>query len=86
MGLARDSEKVLLSIIRVSGLAQSGGASGSFHRQDHDQESLVQMAVIELGSFSEDVGQELISGLQFVQNGRFEWHGTEGKGLRRRAV
>jgi hypothetical protein len=44
------------------------------------------MDVIELGSFPEDVGQGMISGLQIIQNGRFEWHGAEGRRLRRMAV
>jgi hypothetical protein len=33
---------------------------------------------VELGGFSEGIGDKLVSGLQFVQDGRFQWHRTEG--------
>jgi hypothetical protein len=38
------------------------------------------MAVVELGGFSEDLGDKLVSGEQFVQDSRFHWHRREGQG------
>jgi hypothetical protein len=78
--MVRVSEQILFLVLRMSGLAQPGRTAGSFHGQDQDQEGLVEMAVVELGGFSKGVGDELVSGLQFVQDGRFHWHRTEGSG------
>jgi len=45
-----------------------GGAPCSFHRQDQNQEGLIQMDVIELRSLSQDVGHDVVSGFEFFQD------------------
>ena len=61
--------QVLVAVGGRADQAQSGVAAGSFHGENQDQESLVQMAVMELRGLAESVGDQSVSGLELFQNG-----------------
>lgn len=71
----RISEQVWLPRIGLWWIAQFPGAARSFHGEDQDQKGLIEVAVIELGSFAEAFGYEVVSEFQVVENGSFWSHG-----------
>src|SRR6267143_2061254 len=74
-GQERVSEwQVGFSIVGLATLAELGGTPGSFHGQDQNQEGLVEMAVMKLRRLSEDIGHDVVSEVEFLEDGRFEFH------------
>ena len=81
-GWRRGSEwQGLLPIARRARLAEFGRTAGSLHGEDQDQKGLVEMTVMKLGCLSEDIRDDVISDLQFLQDGRFQFHKQGMKGL-----
>lgn len=74
--------QVLLWIVGLGRVAEFGGTAGSLHGQDQDQEGLVEMTVMELGCLAEDIGDDIVSEVEFLEDGRFQFHdhqqGVEG--------
>jgi hypothetical protein len=70
--------------VRGLASAQVGRTLGSFHGQDQNQQGLIQTAIIELRCLSQDVGDELVSQLEFVQDGGLQFH-KQGGGVAYRA-
>ena len=68
-------------IARLAGLAEFAGTAGSLHGQHQHQEGLIEMTVIKLGCLAEDISDDVISDLQFLQDGRFQFHKQGMKGL-----
>ena len=64
----------LLPIARRARLAEFGRTPGSLHGEDQDQKSLIEMTVIKLGCLAEDISDDVISDLQFLQDGGFKLH------------
>lgn len=63
-------EQIRLSVVRLARVAEFGGAPGTFHGQHQNQKGLVQMAVVQLRSFSQALGDEVVSDLELVENRR----------------
>jgi len=73
--------QILLPIARRGRLAEFGRTAGSLHGEDQDQKGLVKMTVMKLGCLSEDIRDDVISDLQFLQDGRFQFHKQGGEGF-----
>jgi hypothetical protein len=58
-------------------ITEFGGTAGALHGQDQNQEGLIEVAVIELGSVAEAFGHEVVSQFQVVENGGFWSHGLK---------
>jgi hypothetical protein len=69
--------QVLLPKVRGWRLAELGRAPGSFHGQGEDKQSLIEMAVMQLGSVSQDFSDDPVSDVKFIENREWRWHREE---------
>ena len=60
-------------------VAEFGGTTGALHSQDQNQESLIEVTVIELGSLAQSFGNQVVGNLQLMENGGL-WCHKEGNG------